>query len=274
MLDSNQIERALEAQGFTLEKNNTHARGFLSADKERLLYVKTSRGLEEDPLKPVYKQPLVLHWSIKNSSQFFKLEQTVPSINSSYKNENMNGFEGPKKDNKGNGVAIDIASTQMLAEVLSILGVTTNQNMAAEEDIAAAIPELDKLPATTRKSIIDARIGQGKFREGLIDYWQGCAVTGCEVYKMLRASHIKPWRDSNNAERLSHYNGLLLTANLDQAFDQGMISFDENGKILIKFNMLNEDALATLHIKNDMRLRQISNEHQAFLAGHRRMHNF
>lgn len=246
MLDSNQIERALEAQGFTLEKDNTHARGFLSADKEKLLYVKTNRGRKEDPLKPVYAQPLVLHWSIKNSSQYLKLEQKVPSINSNYNNHNMSGFEGPKKDNKGNGVAIDIESTQMLVEVLSIIGVATNENATAEEDIAAAKPDLDKLPETTRKAIIDARRGQGKFREELINYWKGCAVTGCDMYKLLRASHIKPWRNSNDNDRLNHYNGILLTANLDLAFDQGLISFDRDGNILIKNDLFNKDALVAL----------------------------
>lgn len=186
----------------------------------------------------------------------------------------MRGFEGPKKADKGNGVAIDIESEQMLFDVLTILGIVPFQNATAEEDIKSAKSELDKLPETTRKSIIDARVGQGKFREELINYWKGCSVTGCEVNKMLRASHIKPWRDSNNTERLDHYNGLLLTANLDLAFDQGLISFDDAGNILIKFNILNDAARASLHIKHDMKLRKISKEHQAFLAEHRRIHHF
>jgi 5-methylcytosine-specific restriction protein A len=50
---------------------------------------------------------------------------------------------------------------------------------------------------------------------------------------LLKASHIKPWRDSDNAERLDIYNGLLLIPNLDSAFDKGYISFDDGGKIII-----------------------------------------
>ena len=50
---------------------------------------------------------------------------------------------------------------------------------------------------------------------------------------MLLASHIKPWRDSNHQERLDKFNGLLLLANLDKAFDLGFISFDDSGKVPI-----------------------------------------
>ncbi|MBS3725137.1 hypothetical protein JLDANKMP_00569 [Stenotrophomonas sp. PE591] len=51
------------------------------------------------------------------------------------------------------------------------------------------------LPATKRKALIEARIGQGRFRRGVLKRWnQGCAVTGCTALEALRASHIKPWR--------------------------------------------------------------------------------
>jgi len=274
MLDSNQIERALESNGFFLEIDNTHARGFRSRDKGHLFFVKTSKKLKTDPLVPLYKQPLVLHWSIKNSSEYSELTNAVVSINSLYKNANMRGFEGPKYNDKPNGVAIDIESPEMLVDALAIIGVATKQPATTEEDIAAAKHELGSLPETTRKSLVDARIGQGKFREELVNYWKGCAVTGCKVHRMLRASHIKPWRDSDNADRLDPFNGLLRTANLDLAFDQGFISFDSDGSILIKSDQLNKEALASLNIEHDMKLLHIADNHQAFLAEHRRSHNF
>lgn len=274
MLDSNQIERALESNGFSLEIDNTHARGFRSTDKEHLLFVKTSKKRKINPLVPIFKQPLVLHWSIKNSNEYSRLESRVVSINSLYKNDNMRGFQGPKNSDKPNGVAINIESPEMLADVLAIIGVATKQQATIEEDIAVTKPELDSLPETTRKSLVDARIGQGQFREELVNYWKGCAVTGCKVHKMLRASHIKPWRDSDNADRLDPFNGLLLTANLDLAFDQGFISFDSDGSILIKSDQLNKEALTLLSIKHNMKLLHIADNHQSFLAEHRRLHNF
>lgn len=86
-----------------------------------------------------------------------------------------------------------------------------------------------ELTETAREAIVQSRIGQGIFRDNLKKYWgEKCAITGCELVKTLKASHIKPWRCSNNIERLDVYNGLLLIPNLDSAFDYGYISFDNN----------------------------------------------
>jgi len=86
---------------------------------------------------------------------------------------------------------------------------------------------------TEKATLIKTRIGQGNFRQKLIALWNGCAVTRYEDTSMLVASHIKPWCISSNQERLDVYNGLLLLPTLDKAFDSGLISFDEKGKILI-----------------------------------------
>ena len=46
-------------------------------------------------------------------------------------------------------------------------------------------------------------------------------------------SHIKPWRESNNEERLHGANGLLLTPSADHLFDRGFISFEDSGDVLL-----------------------------------------
>jgi putative restriction endonuclease len=64
------------------------------------------------------------------------------------------------------------------------------------------------IPPTTRQAIIEARIGQGRFRRDVIAYWGGsCAATGCGSTGVLRASHIKPWWGSSDVERVDPYNG-------------------------------------------------------------------
>ena len=84
---------------------------------------------------------------------------------------------------------------------------------------------------TSRKAMIDARLGQGRFRADLIERWNGaCAVTRCRLRDILKASHIKPWKISNNRERLDPSNGLLLIANIDALFDSGLVTFDNNGR--------------------------------------------
>ena len=79
---------------------------------------------------------------------------------------------------------------------------------------------------TQRFQQILARVGQGEYREKLEKLWNSaCAVTGCNIREVLRASHAKPWKDCNEEQRLDGYNGLLLSANYDALFDKGLISF-------------------------------------------------
>lgn len=102
------------------------------------------------------------------------------------------------------------------------------------------------LPATEKTQLVQARRGQGKFRSDLMSKWGGrCCITGCGIESVLRASHIKPWAASNNAERLDPNNGLLLSAHLDALFDHGLVSFDEAGRLLISLRV-NENELQKL----------------------------
>lgn len=79
---------------------------------------------------------------------------------------------------------------------------------------------------TEKKALSKSRIGQGKFRTRLKIFWKNsCAVTCCSTVNLLRASHIKPWQDSTNKKRLDEFNRVLLTPNLDAAFDYGLVSF-------------------------------------------------
>jgi putative restriction endonuclease len=91
------------------------------------------------------------------------------------------------------------------------------------------------LPRVTEvEYLIMQRVGQGLFREALLRRWNGrCAVTGVDVPELLRASHIKPWaRCTSDAERLDPDNGLLLVANWDAAFDQGLVTFADAGSVI------------------------------------------
>jgi hypothetical protein len=64
---------------------------------------------------------------------------------------------------------------------------------------------------TTRERLIDARLGQGRFRVGVASRWNGrCAVTGCAIPAVIRASHIKPWSECTDRERLNPANGIFL----------------------------------------------------------------
>lgn len=133
-----------------------------------------------------------------------------------------------------------------------------------EQDIEDIITD-NSNDETDKITLIKTRIGQGEFRKGLISYWKGCAVTGYKTPNMLIASHIKPWRDSNNQERLDRFNGLLLTPNIDKAFDTGFISFDSKGKILISDIF---DSPKELGIEDGMKIK-FENAHRRYLEYHR-----
>lgn len=138
----------------------------------------------------------------------------------------------------------------------------------AQIDVNADIRQVmvDKKLTDTEKSImVKTRMGQGHFRSQLVQMWGGCAVTGYRNTQLLLASHIKPWRASNNKERLDKFNGLLLLANLDKAFDLGFISFDDNGKVLISDYL---EAPEVIGLRDDMSFR-IVRDHKPYLAHHR-----
>jgi predicted restriction endonuclease len=59
----------------------------------------------------------------------------------------------------------------------------------------------------------------------------------------LIASHIKPWRSANNQERIDGSNGLLLAPHVDLLFDRGLISFTDEGSLLVS-PAANEDAIS------------------------------
>lgn len=141
-------------------------------------------------------------------------------------------------------------------------------DQSAEDDLLTHDAELIVLPETERESVIKARIGQGIFRKELLEMWDGCAVTGVRLPDVLRASHIKPWRDSTNAERTNRYNGLLLLPQYDHLFDKKLISFEDDGRI-VKSPVLKRIPLNQLGITDSDRLRAISEDHLPFLHYHR-----
>ena len=133
-----------------------------------------------------------------------------------------------------------------------------------ETDIDAILDDPAVSP-TERHDLVKCRIGQGTFRQKLIAYWKVCAVTGYKDTGLLVASHIKPWRACTNAERLNQFNGLLLTPNLDRAFDAGLITFRQDGLISLS-PLLSSPQL--LGIETGMRV-TLAAHHEPFMDFHR-----
>ena len=101
------------------------------------------------------------------------------------------------------------------------------------EDSQQRIIETSSVPETTRKALVQARRGQGLFKQRVSNIENACRITHVDNINHLIASHIKPWRESNDDERLSEGNGLLLTPSIDHLFDRGFITFANDGELIV-----------------------------------------
>jgi hypothetical protein len=161
----------------------------------------------------------------------------------------------------------DLPSSRNNHKQFSLLKEKPDDSSNVDADIIS-IQNDTKLSETTKKALVDARRGQGAFRNKVFVRWNGkCAVSGCGQPQVLRASHMKPWSDSSNDERLDPRNGLPLTATLDALFDSGLVSFVANGQMLISIE-LREDERDRLGLPNNLRRTPDPTEAK-YLAYHR-----
>ena len=150
-----------------------------------------------------------------------------------------------------------------------------NFQAASALSLKSDIDELEKCLAsktdpekrTEIETLIKARLGQGIFRQNVLELYPNCPLTGLDVRSLLIASHIKPWSKCNNEERLDPFNGLMLAPNIDALFDSGLITFDTDGTIKIspKIDLENQKRLG---IFPDMQLK-IEPESEKYFEYHR-----
>jgi predicted restriction endonuclease len=144
----------------------------------------------------------------------------------------------------------------------------------AADHYAEEIAKVEAQPPTATEALrlVKQRIGQNLFRQALMDYWGGaCAVTGLDLPEALRASHAKPWATCDtDAERLDVFNGFLLAAHLDALFDQGLLTFADDGTAILSPRLTGtQSTLLSLTGTEPVRLRWVSPAHLSFLAWHR-----
>lgn len=149
-------------------------------------------------------------------------------------------------------------------------GLLARVDAHAEQIDLDQISTRENLSATRAQELRWARRGQGKYREELLNLWgRRCAVTGCDLDAVLRASHALPWKTSTDEQRLDPANGLPLVATIDALFDRGLIGFGDKG------DMLQSRALEDRHwqlfgLPMSLRL-PLTAEQKYFLAKHREL---
>lgn len=89
----------------------------------------------------------------------------------------------------------------------------------------------------TRLREVKTRVNQNVFRRIVLANYDGkCALTGIDLSELLVASHIIPW-EKNEQERLNPENGICLSSLYDKAFDQGLISFTDDQRVIFSVRL-------------------------------------
>jgi putative restriction endonuclease len=121
---------------------------------------------------------------------------------------------------------------KLVEEITQRAGSQFLDDMAEEE-----LLQRTDLAPSEKRDLLNARRGQGVFRANLERIEGACRLTGLLDRRHLRATHIKPWRSSDDSEKLDGFNGLLLSPHLEHLFIRGYISFSDSGELLVSRNL-------------------------------------
>lgn len=167
----------------------------------------------------------------------------------------------------------DFTANQDLIEIYSWrpgkIGKTSKSKISKKGVISKERKVQYKKPNTTeRTGLVTSRVGQGYYRQQLIEKWNGtCPVTKCNLTSILIASHIVSWSQSTDDEKLDVDNGILLSPNLDALFDKHLISFDDEGKILLS-ESISQANIEKLGISKNRKI-HVNEKTKEYLRRHR-----
>lgn len=123
-----------------------------------------------------------------------------------------------------------------------------SKNRNVREGVQGRIPDLPSLYSTADWETFN----QSEFRKRLIKrYGAKCCLCGVSDKRLLFASHIKAWKDSDLKEKIDVDNGFLLCPNHDHLFDKHLIAFDDEGKIMIS-SILSKNDRIFMNVKENM----------------------
>jgi len=128
-------------------------------------------------------------------------------------------------------------------------------NNIEQENIEIENQTKDKI-GYNKTAFILARVGQGDFREAVLIRCNKCPFTGIENQSLLIASHIKPWKNSDDKEKVDGQNGFALTPTYDKLFDAGYISFSNDGKLILS-QYLSDDICTALNLNNGDKIQEL-----------------
>lgn len=124
-----------------------------------------------------------------------------------------------------------------------------------------------RLEGYEREALVKVRVNQGIFRKNLINLDCRCKICGLNIENLLIASHTKGWKDSDKFEKLDIYNGFLLCPNHDSLYDKHLITFDDDGYIVIS-KSINKNNKNLLGLDKVIRI-ELLQEQKRYVKFHR-----
>ena len=130
-------------------------------------------------------------------------------------------------------------------EILRSLGnISENLESYEPDNTKKSIKMVMQIKGADIERTVQQRVGQSAFRTKLIGQFDNCKcrIKGCKINKVeyLIASHILEWKLSDENQKVDPNNGFLLCPIHDFLFDAHLISFDDEGKIMISKNIPKE----------------------------------
>lgn len=136
------------------------------------------------------------------------------------------------------------------------------------DDLDNEIVERTDIGEVEQIRLLRSRRGQGVFKRNVMLHEKGCRVTNVTDIRHLRASHIQPWSLSDDKQKLSGSNGLLLSPHIDHLFDKGWISFGDKEEIMVSKN-LTSGLPSAWGIDLDHKVGKFTDSQSEFLEFHR-----
>jgi hypothetical protein len=121
---------------------------------------------------------------------------------------------------------------------------------------------------TERRQLALARVGQGIFKARVAELESRCRLTGVAQRDRLIASHVKPWREATDHERLDGANGLLLSPHVDHLFDRGLLTFCDDGRAVLS-SAVPAEVVGRWHLAHQDDVRPFRSSQRAYLEYHR-----
>jgi putative restriction endonuclease len=107
----------------------------------------------------------------------------------------------------------------------------TTETSAMPLPAAVVVPEF--AGATEAQRSVKVRLAQRFFRRTVLASFDGrCCISQIAMPELLIASHIVPWQSAQE-HRADPRNGLCLSRLHDGAFDQGLITLDEDFRLVL-----------------------------------------